>query len=232
MPASLADGSAPRKLEDMRDLQAIVRRHTVPARPFLCPELRMRLVTPDCSLWAATETELEALGLRDPFWAFAWPGGQALARWLLDHPRRICGRRVLAVGSGGGVEVIAAARAGAEVWAADIDPLATAACAENACLNRVQDQVKAETIDLVGRTRLPVDLVLAGDVSYESALEQRLRPWLRTLAAEGKEVLIADPGRGYLDPTLLEAVAVYQAPADVDGDGSHLVATTIYRVGA
>lgn len=190
----------------------------------------MYLVTPACPLWRATEADLERLQLGEPYWAFAWPGGQALARFLLDQPHRVRHRRVLAVGAGGGVEALAAAYAGAsEVWAVDVDPRATTACRLNAELNRFSERVRAETVDLVGRLDLEAEVVLAADVTYEEALSRRMAPWLRALARRGHEVYSAEPQRGFLDPAGTCAEAIYDAPADVDAGGRHLVATSILR---
>lgn len=206
-----------------------VTRHTAIDRPLLCPELRLHLITPRCDLWRATEDQARALGLSDPYWAFCWAGGQALARYILDHPERFVGRRVLDFGAGGAVEGIAAARAGASVLAADIDPVATSIARDNARLNGVT--LETTTDDLIG-THGSWDVVLAGDVCYEEELAGRVFGWLSELAREGVEVLIGDPRRGYLDESALERAAVYDAPADNDPGGRHLTPTPVYRLGA
>ena len=207
----------------------LVRAHTVLARPFLVPELELHLATHECALWRATEEDLARVGLPEPYWAFTWAGGEALARHVLDHPATVRGRRVLSFGAGSGVEAIAAARSGAaRVVANDVDPVACAAVALNAAHNGVE--VETVATDLVGALDLGVDLVLCGDSTYSTELARRLRAWFLALADAGVEVLIADPGRGYLDPDGMEVVAVHQAPADIDMDGSNLLRTAIYRV--
>lgn len=201
--------------------------HTVVATPWLCPELSMRITTAACPLWRADEQQLALLDIGEPYWAFCWPGGQALARYILDHPQQFAGRDVVAFGAGGGVEAIAAARAGARsVTATDIDPLAVAAVELNAALNAVD--ICTDCDDWIGRD-VPHDIVLVGDVTYESPLARRVLDWLESVASQGTRVLIGDPGRGHI-PSQYEAVAVYDAPADVDLDGRYLVRTTIWTI--
>ncbi|HOX45515.1 MAG TPA: 50S ribosomal protein L11 methyltransferase [Myxococcota bacterium] len=212
-----------------RDMAGFIRTHTRVGSPLLCPELRLHLITAECHLWRAGEAEVQALGIPEPYWAFCWAGGQALARHLLDHPQLARGRRVLDFGSGGAVEGIAAARAGAAcVLAVDIDPWAAEAARMNAALNGVA--LSTATRDPIGEGCEEHELVLAGDVAYEPAFAGRVLAWLRSLAGQGREVLLADPGRGYLATADLEALANLRAPADVDDDARHLRETTVYRV--
>lgn len=181
------------------------------ASPTLVPEVTLQLLTPDSPHWHASEPE--ALGW--PYWAVAWPGGQALARYVLDHPETVRGRRVLDFGSGGAVEGLAAAKAGAaSVLCADIDPLAAEAARANAALNVVP--LDTTTDDLVGTPRGPWDVVLAGDVCFEPAFAARVIAWLRALAAEGCLVLLGDPSRVALPAEALEDLAAYEAPHDGD----------------
>ena len=181
-----------------------IRAHTTLAHPALVPELILWSATEITPLWQATEAWLAARDLAPPFWAFAWPGGQALARHVLDHPQLVAGRRVLDFAAGGGIAAIACARAGAaSVAAAEIDPLARAAIALNAAENGVAVTVAAE--DVVG-TSGQWDLILAGDVCYEAPMTRHILPWLRHLAGTA-EVWIADPGRAYLPAEGLVAVA-------------------------
>lgn len=212
----------------MNRTEQLVLDNTVLTRPQLLPELRLRLVTPACPWWRSTPEALAALGVDEPFWAFAWAGGQALARHLLDHPALVAGKRVLDFGAGGGVAGLAAARAGARcVVALDIDPVCEAACRLNAEANGLT--LLTETADRVGGA-VDADVVLAGDMTYEEALTRRVVAWFQRLAGEGVLVLVGDPGRGFLDPAGLEALACYDAPSDNDLDGRSLRPTTVYRV--
>lgn len=204
--------------------------HTVVTSPWLCPELRMHLVTEACPLWRATEPELLALGLPEPYWAFAWAGGQALARYLLDHPEVVRGKRVLDFGAGGGVEALAALRSGAtHVLASDLDPVAGAALELNAALCGVE--VETTTADLIGATG-PWDLILAGDVCYDPDLARRLWAWLEAEAARGVRVLVGDPGRGNVPLDRATRVFTCDAPSDVDVEGRYLRSTSVFALGS
>lgn len=151
-----------------------------------------------------------------PYWAFAWPGGQALARYLLDHPHLVRGRRVLAFGSGCAVEGIAAARGGARVRCADVDPRAARAALENAALNDVSLEVTTE--ELVG-VDVEAELLLVGDACYEPALAARVLPWLDAQRRRGVEVLVGDPLRVPLVLDGATRLATYDAPFDGDPRG-------------
>jgi predicted nicotinamide N-methyase len=211
------------------DWSTWIQDHTVVDSPVLCPEIRLHLITEACELWRATERDLTAAGIFEPYWAFCWAGGQALARFVLDHPERVRGRRVLDFGAGGGVEAIAAARAGAaRVLGSDIDPLAEHALHRNAALNGVT--LETTTRDLIGDPCDEWEVILAGDVCYERALTERILGWFGELVRAGKQVLVADPHRGYLAPERLELLACYKAPSDVDVGGKFLRDTAVYRV--
>ncbi len=174
------------------------------------PEITLYLADEATELWQKTEDELGEIGLPPPFWAFAWAGGQALARYLLDHPALIAGRSVLDFASGSGLVAIAAAKAGAaKVEACDIDDFALAAMQLNAQANGVELKIRSD--DLIGRDE-GWQVVLAGDVSYERDMAQSVTDWLYGLSQRGALVLIGDPGRAYLDRRRLEAVAEYQVP--------------------
>jgi predicted nicotinamide N-methyase len=209
---------------------ALILAETVVAEPFLCPEIRLRLITDACRLWRATERDLAAIGLADPYWAFAWPGGQALARLVTDRPELVRGKRVLDFGSGSGIVAIAAAKSGARsVLAADVDPLACAAAVINAAMNGVE--LETTSADLTeGDAHPRWDVILAGDVAYDREQALRFIVWLRGLAERGVEVLIADPERGFLDRAGLSPIAAYEAPADLDSDGRILKRTLVHRV--
>lgn len=209
----------------------VIRQHTERVHPFLVPELILHLVTHRCPLWRADETELKRLGFEEPFWAFAWAGGQALARFLLDRPERVRGCRVLDVGSGSGLVGLAAARAGAaQVTCSDVDPIAVQAIRLNGCVNGLSHLVTATVRDYVGQPQLPFDVVTLGDVTYDSDLGRHIGVWAHDLAAEGMEVYVGDPDRGFLDLTGFETVAVLQASSDVDDQGTHTVPTRILRL--
>jgi predicted nicotinamide N-methyase len=181
------------------------------ASPTLVPELELHLLPPDSPHWHAADPD--ALGW--PYWAVAWPGGQALARFVVDRPEWVRGRRVLDFGAGGAVAGVAAARAGAaSVLCADVDPRAAEAAHANARLNGVS--VLTTTEDLVGAPRGPWDVVLAGDVCFEPAFAARVIAWLRALAADGCAVLLGDPSRVALPADALEDLAAYEAPHDGD----------------
>ena len=191
-----------------------VRANTAVAAAPLVPEIRLYLASEITPLWYATEASLARDQLPPPYWAFAWAGGQALARHILDHPELVRGRAVLDFGSGSGLVAIAAAKAGARVTAAEIDPFAAAAIGLNAALNRVD--VAIERADVVGREPAPWEVVLAGDMCYERPLADRLTRWLRSLAARGTVVLLGDPGRAYLPAAGLEELARHEVPTSLE----------------
>ncbi len=172
-----------------------IRAHTVLARPPFVPEIALHLATEITPIWRASEDWLRENDIEPPFWAFAWPGGQALARHVLDNPHLVAGKRVLDFAAGCGIAAIACMQAGAaQADAAEIDPLAVAAIRLNAQENAVT--VTAIGDDLVG-TPNRWDLILCGDVCYEAPMTAHILPWLRRLAREA-DVWIADPGRAYL----------------------------------
>lgn len=190
---------------------SFIRSNTAIGAPPLVPEIRLHLAAEVTPIWYATESSLARNGLPPPYWAFAWAGGQALARYLLDHPETVAGREVLDIGSGSGIVAIAAAKAGASrVVAADIDPFAAAAIALNAPLNGVT--ITVETRDLLNRGPAGWGVALAGDICYEEPMSSRAMTLLRRVAARGRLALLGDPGRAYLPRAgLLERVR-YQVP--------------------
>lgn len=195
----------------------------------LVPEIHLHLASRLTPLWQASEASLDARGVEPPFWAFAWPGGVALARRLLDEPRAAAGRDVLDIAAGCGIAAIAAAQTGAaRVRAADIDPLARAAIALNAGLNDVA--VEIEGSDLLAAPPPQADLILAGDVFYERSLAGRILPWLATAAARGAEVLIADPGRTYLPSDGLRPLARYGVVTTKELEDREFLETVVYRL--
>jgi predicted nicotinamide N-methyase len=176
----------------------------------LVPEVTLHLADQLTPLWQATEAWLSREGVSPPYWAFAWPGSAALARWVLDDPAPVAGRRVLDFASGCGLAAIAAAKAGAAaVLAADIDPLAEAAARLNAAANGVA--LAATTRDVVGEAGA-WDVILAGDVCYEAPMAARVTAWLRAEASRGVAVFLADPGRAYLPRQGLAPAARFRVP--------------------
>lgn len=192
------------------DAPAFIRANTRALPVPHAPEIVLHVADEATALWERTEEELGAIGLPPPFWAFAWAGGQALARYLLDTPETVRGAHVLDFASGSGLVAIAAAMAGAaRVEAAEIDPFALAAIALNAQANGVAVAPRAG--DLVGADE-GWDVVLAGDVCYERDMAARVVAWLARLEARGALVLIGDPGRSYLPKDRLHPLATYEVP--------------------
>lgn len=197
------------------DTAAFIRAQTAIAPPPLTPEIRLHLASEVTPLWQATEASLARQQLPPPYWAFAWAGGQALARYLLDHRDIVASQDVLDFGAGSGLVAIAAKMAGARrVTAAEIDPFATAAIAMNARLNNVA--VTVEASDVIGRAEAPWTLILAGDMCYERPLAERLADWLRERVRRGTTVLLCDPGRAYLPKTGLTELARYAVPTPLE----------------
>ncbi|PBB29137.1 methyltransferase [Mesorhizobium sp. M1A.F.Ca.IN.020.06.1.1] len=191
------------------------------------PEVLLHLADEAHDLWLRTEEELAEIGLPPPFWAFAWAGGQGLARYVLDHPATLQGKRVLDFASGSGMVAIAALKAGAaELTAADIDPF----CATVIALNLEANGVKADFLDAdsIG-TDDGWDVVLAGDVFYDKPLAERLTPWFTSLNARGADILVGDPGRAYLPKTGLRSLAVYQVPVTRVLEDAEVKRTTVWR---
>ena len=193
------------------DADAFIRANTRPLAPPLVPEITLHQATEVTDIWEATEAKLEEIGLPPPFWAFAWAGGQALARYLMDNPDVVAGKTVLDFASGSGLGAIAAVKAGATtVLASEIDTFAGAAMQANAAINNVAFDIVVE--DVVGRHDPAWSVILAGDVCYEKAMADRIFAWLQVLANEGRTVLMGDPNRTYLPKTGLEPIAKYSVP--------------------
>lgn len=209
-------------------------------RAFILANTRLQPVshTPEISLWLAdevtpiwrlTEEELGEMGLPPPFWAFAWSGGQALARWVLDHPDQIAGQRVLDFATGSGLVGIAALKAGAaEVLGVDIDPFAGAAVALNAEANGVR--MAFTDADLLDAPPPQVDLILAGDVCYEKPMTERVLGWLAAARANGTEVRIGDPHRTYFPRSGLEFLAEYTVPTTRELEDQTVKRASVWRL--
>ena len=212
----------------MTDPPAFIRAHTEPGRAALVPEIVLHLASEITPLWQATEEWLAARNLDPPFWAFAWPGGQALARQVLDHPGLVAGRRVLDFAAGCGIAAIACARAGAaSVEASEVDPLARAAIALNAGANDVAVGLAADVVGEPCRW----DTILCGDVCYEAPMTARILPWLRAMAREAA-VIVADPGRAYLPRVGLDAFARYVVPTSRELEDREEREVALYRLAA
>ena len=209
--------------------EAFVAAQTLVASPPLVPEIALHLASEVTPLWQATEATLARDNLPPPYWAFAWPGGQALARYVLDNRDIVERRRVLDFAAGSGLAAIAAAKAGAfRVTASEIDPFALAAIASNARLNGVRVDIASH--DLTAEAPDGWRVVLAGDVCYERPMAERVISWLRTAAKRGALVLIADPGRAYLPAQGLEELARYVVPTSRDLEDRGERETSVLRV--
>lgn len=215
----------------MSDLAEVVLRRTRLQHPPLVPELRLHLADDMTSAWEDVERELAAGALPPPFWAFAWAGGQALARHLLDAPAEVAGRRVLDLCTGSGLVALAARLAGAaEVVAVDVDPLAVAAVRANAAVNGLPVEVRC--VDLTAGPPPDVDVLLAGDVCYDRAMTDQVLPFLRQAAARGTRVLLGDPGRHYLPQHGLVLLGEHQVPTTRDLEGVAVRRARVYLMSA
>ncbi len=215
----------PARLSDRRE--AFIQANTQLAAAPLVPELTLHLATSVIPFWQKTENWLQEANVAAPFWAFAWPGGQALARHMLDNPALVRGRRVLDFATGGGIAALAAARAGAaQVEASDIDPMALAAASLNAKANGLR--VELLEGDIVGAP-CRWDLILAGDVCYEAPMTRHILPWLRGLAREA-EIWVADPGRAYLPTSGMDPLRAYTVPTSLELEDRAERVTTLYRL--
>lgn len=211
------------------DPVAFIRANTVLHEPPLIPEIRLHLASEIVPIWQMTEEELERTGLPPPFWAFAWAGGQALSRYILDHPDVVRGKRILDFGSGSGLIAIAAMKAGARsVLAADIDPFAAAAIALNAEVNDVSIVVTDE--NLIGTANQGWDVVLIGDMCYERPLAESIEIWVRNMVAQGTTALIGDPGRTYLPKTGLDKLISYAVKTTRELEDTDVRNTSVWRI--
>ena len=210
------------------DPTAFILAQTAIAAPPLVPEIKLHLATEITPIWEATEATLAAMNLPPPYWAFAWAGGQALTRFLIDHPDWVKGKRVLDFAAGSGLSAIGAAKAGAaQTQAAEIDDFALAAIALNARTNNVAIELVRE--DLIG-VAPRWDVVLAGDVCYERPMAEKVIAWFRALASRGVAILMGDPGRAYLPQSGLLELARYQVPTSLELEDRTQRETIVWRL--
>jgi predicted nicotinamide N-methyase len=210
------------------DIPAFIRENTRVLAPSHVPELQLYLADDAVALWEMKEEQLGELGLPPPFWAFAWAGGQALARYVLDYPETVRGLSVLDVASGSGLVAIAAMKAGAaHAVAVDIDAFAAHAAQLNAALNDVR--VKTSDADPVGAPT-DADVILVGDLFYDRDLAPRVLEWLFDLQSDGKRVLVGDPGRTYLPRDKLEQIAAYDIPVTRALEDAELKRAAVWKL--
>ncbi|UYN95832.1 MAG: methyltransferase [Enhydrobacter sp.] len=213
------------------DPEGFIRANTALERPAMVPEFRLWLATEYVPIWQATEAWMDEQNIDPPYWAFCWPGGQAIARYLLDHPHAVHGKSVIDFAAGSGVSAMAAARAGAKsVVANDIDALSLVAARLNAQANGLA--IRADGSDwLAGDGGNPAaDVVIAGDVCYEREMSVRALAWLRSHAILGRLVLLGDPGRNYFQAQGLEELARYDIPTSLQLENRGMRETVVWRV--
>lgn len=209
--------------------KAFITAQTEILAPPLVPEVRLHLAHESVPLWQKTEEELGEMGLAPPFWAFAWAGGQALARYILDQPEIVKGKAVIDLASGSGLVGIAAMKAGAKsVLAADIDAFSASAIALNAALNTVMMSVTTD--DLLSLPLPEADVLLIGDLFYEKALAARVFTFAESAKAAGMTVLIGDPGRSYLPKDRLEKCAEYSVPVSRDLEDAEIKRSAVWQL--
>ena len=208
-----------------------IRQNTSVMSPPLVPEIKLHLAHEAVSLWQKTEEELGEMGLAPPFWAFAWAGGQALARYVLDNTGRVENLRVVDLATGSGLVAIAAVRAGSgSIVATDIDEFATTAAEMNAGLNQVSLEIKLE--DVLHKLPPSADVILVGDLFYEKTLAARCMAWLRQAQEQGAQIFIGDPGRSYLPKEQLEKLTEYNVPVTRDLEDTEIKKTSVWQLRA
>jgi len=216
--------------------QDFIRANTAISAPPHVPEIRLHLANEAHDLWHRTEEELQAMGLPPPFWAFAWAGGQGLARYILDNPDTVRGKSVLDFAAGSGLVAIAAAKAGAaNVLAMDIDPFCETAISLNSKLNGVETPFSARDLlalppEQSAAELAKFDCVLAGDVFYDRQMAESLWPLLQAAAKAGAEIMIGDPGRAYLPAERLRQLADYQVPVTRALEDNEVKRTRVWQV--
>lgn len=213
----------------MKNAVDFIRVNTRLMSPPLVPEIKLHLAAETLPIWQKTEEQLGAMNVPPPYWAFAWAGGQALSRFILDTPLLMAGRRVLDLGSGSGISAIAAVKAGAaSVLANDIDALSATAIAMNAEANGVH--LATSSADLLANPLGPFDTILVGDLFYERTLANRVLNFIEAAGAVGVTVFVGDPQRNYFPSGRFAAAASYNVPVTRDLEDSDIKPTTVWRL--
>jgi predicted nicotinamide N-methyase len=213
----------------MLDPEAFIRANTRLLSPPLVPEIVLHLAEESVPIWQKTEEELGEMNLPPPYWAFAWAGGQALARYVLDNPQLVAGKRVLDLGSGSGLSAIAAARAGAaSVLANDIDGVSLVAMALNAAANGVV--IATSDQDLLAAPPGQFDAILVGDLFYERELAERVLRFIEAAGAVGVTVLIGDPQRNYFPKGRFTEAAHYQVAVTRELEDAEIKRSAVWRL--
>ena len=217
-------------LKSRQSTEAFVRANTRTISPPLVPEILLHLAEESLPIWQKTEDDLGEINVPPPYWAFAWAGGQALARFVLDNPDLVAGKRALDLGSGSGLTAIAAMQAGAAaVLAADIDAVALAATHLNAAMNGVTVETTAE--DLLAMPSAAYGVVLVGDLFYERTLADRVLSFIDSAVGQGALVLIGDPQRNYFPKDRFEPIAEYCVPVTRELEDAEIKRTAVWRHG-
>jgi predicted nicotinamide N-methyase len=213
------------------DPEGFIRANTALETPAMVPEFKLWLASEYVPIWQATEAWLEEQNIDPPYWAFCWPGGQAIARYLLDNPEQVRGKHVIDLAAGSGVSSMAAARAGAaSVIANDIDALSLVAAQVNGKANGLSFGISVEDW-LAGPDGAPAaDVVIAGDVCYERDMSARALAWLRSHARQGRLVLLGDPGRNYFSAQGLSELARYEIPTSLQLENRGMRETVVWQV--
>lgn len=215
--------------DDAASAERFIAANTRVLSPPLVPEIRLHLAEESLPIWQRTEEELGEMNVPPPFWAFAWAGGQALARYLLDNQGLIAGKTVIDLGTGSGLTAIASMLAGASsVIAADIDALALASARLNAALNDVVIETTRE--DLLASPPAAVGVILVGDLFYERELAERVTAYIEAAAARGARVLIGDPKRSYFPKNRFTRVAEYQVPVTRELEDAEIKRTSVWQL--
>ncbi len=215
----------------MIDRSGFILANTRLLTPPLVPEIHLHLAEESLPIWRKTEEELGEIGLPPPYWAFAWAGGQALARYILDHGELIQGRTVIDIGAGSGLSAIAAAKVGAScVVASDIDAIAVTAMGLNAAANGVS--ITATSDDWLAGAPPPADIVLVGDLFYERPLAERVMAFVQAAAARGSLVLVGDPRRNYFPTDAFTAIAQFEVPVTRELEDAEIKRAAVWQLRA